>query len=118
MPAFASFEEAGNRVPTATQLRLIYFCKPDEILCCGCQKPIMARFTVGADYTLVTCTNGRGGQHCGERLLLIPGTKRTTVVRITKAEAALIDVGEKRANDVLRDIGALIETLRGLEKTG
>jgi hypothetical protein len=107
------------------QLRLIYFCKPDEILCSRCHKTIMARFTVGADYTIVTCSHGGGGRapgennkrsHCGECLLLIPGTKRTTCIRITKSEAALIDVGEHRANDVLRDIGALVEAIRDLER--
>jgi hypothetical protein len=119
-----SFGGAVQTVPTAMQLRLIYFCKPDALTCCGCLKPLRYAATKGADFDLVTCINGKGGNHCGTRLILLPGRKRTTILRLSRAEAATIEKymsdpgSENRADDVLKDIGALVETLRGLAKTG
>lgn len=105
-------------------LRLIYWCKPDELFCHKCSKPLRFAATHGPNYTVATCINGRGGEHCGERLLLLPpdpkvqfSEPRTTIIRLTKSEAAAI-TNDKTANEVLKDIGAFAMAASELDRTG
>lgn len=98
----------------AVMLRLIYWCRPDALWCHKCHKPLRAAMTQGSNYAIATCINKGNGMNCGERLLLLPpdtqkfGEPRTTIIRITKAEAAAVRC-DQTANDVLRDINAFAQ---------
>jgi hypothetical protein len=89
-------------------------CKADRPVCPKCGRVLFGAAPMSMQCgTLVICQRGRGGEHCGQRVLLLPmhfGLVLPLV--LTAAEYDAVRAADHGAIETLRELGALVETQR------